>query len=100
MEGKLFELTLHGYIFPVLTINRMRAYDFFRVIFPDEDIIVDMVIDVETVQTENKLEQKLEQVKDTWDELDLLNAEPGTIKFSESAIEVLLTHNDGLLTNI
>jgi len=99
VKGRLFKIILENYEFPVLTTNEDRALNFYVAVFPDQGITLSDLILVERIYTRNTLDEKFREVKRTWAELNLLQAEPGTIKFNKYALDLLLENNEFILTN-
>jgi len=99
VKGKLYSLELHEYTFYVVTSCKDRAITFYETIFPDEYFSPEDIALEATIFTKDTLKQKFEYVKRKWHEMDLLQAEPGTIKFNKYALDLLLDNQELMLTN-
>ena len=99
VKGKLYSLELHKYTFYVVTSSKDRAATFFQTIFPDEWFAPEEIALEATIFTKETLKQKFEYVKEKWNEMDLLQAAPGTIKFNKYALDLLLDNQELMLTN-
>ncbi len=100
MNGTIYEIELYGDIFPVLTTEKYRAYQFFIKVFPEENIILDIIKIKHTIFSKECLREAMATVRATWKQLDLLNATAGTIKFDRPALDNLLEYTNKLLTNL
>lgn len=100
VKGKLFTLELDGNTFPVLTSDPERAYRFFKTVFPEQIINTRYITQVETIFLTETLKERFAEVKQKWNQMSLLQAEPGNIKFNKRALDLLLDTNQILLTNV
>lgn len=99
VKGRLFKIIIDNYEFPVLTTNEERALTFYVTIFPNQGIELSDLILVDRIYSRNTLDEKFREVKKAWADLNLLQAEPGTIKFNKYALDLLLENNKIVLTN-
>lgn len=99
VKGKLYSLELQKHVFYVVTSNKDRAETFYNTIFPEEYFSMDDIVVETTIFTKETLRQKFEFVKNKWNEMDLLQVEPGTIKFNKYALDLLLDNQELMLTN-
>jgi len=99
VKGKLYNLTIADYTFPVLTRDSQRALDFYKTVFPDQTIEPIDVLLVENIYLKSTLEETFKKVKQDWANMKLLQAEPGSIKFNSRALDLLLDNQEVILTN-
>lgn len=99
VKGKLYSLILHEYTFYVVTSCKDRAETFYSTVFPEEYFSPEDIVLETTIFSRETLRQKFEYVKSKWNEMDLLQAEPGTIKFNKYALDILLDNQELMLTN-
>jgi len=99
VKGKLYSLTIDKYTFPVITTDSNRALHFFQEVFPDQNVKDKDVLHVETFFSRYTLAERFTQIKQIWNEMGLLQAAPGSIKFNKNALDLLLANTEFILTN-
>jgi len=99
VKGKLYSLTIDKYQFLVITSNINRAQNFYKAVFPDQNINLSDIVHVETFFYVATLKERFIQVKEKWNDMNLLQAAPGSIKFNKHALDLLLTNTEFILTN-
>lgn len=98
--GYVFYLELNGMSFPVISKSLSQAEQFFKQVFPQEQIESKNIKHEGYNFNKDTLQKKYDEIKKTWKDLNLLNATPGSIKINRVSLDMLLENNYSILTNM